>query len=49
MRFVMQEMKWSGYTYYEIIDTENNCEVVFRSAGYLVTNRTLENLNKGII
>jgi hypothetical protein len=25
MRFIIQELKCSGYTYYEVIDTENNC------------------------
>ena len=41
MKYTIQEMKSSGYTYYEIIDTENNCTVVFRSINYLLVAEML--------
>ena len=52
-RFVIQEMKISGFTHYEIIDTENECKTVYTSRDYmkvigeLVKLRTLEKISIG--
>jgi hypothetical protein len=34
MRYSIQEMKNSGFTYYEIMDTANHCRVVFTTKDY---------------
>lgn len=34
MRYSLQETKRSGFTYYEIIDTEDNCKVLYYSRDY---------------
>lgn len=41
MRYTIQEMKNSGYTYYQIIDTANNCAVVFQSVNYMLVAEML--------
>lgn len=49
MRYTIQEMKKSGYTYYEIIDTENNCNVVFSSINYILVAEILRRYrNNGV-
>lgn len=35
MRYSLQEMNNSGFTYYEIIDTENNCSTKYASKNYV--------------
>lgn len=45
-RYSFQELKNSGFTYYEIIDTLNNCEVVYRSKKYIDTISKLNELVK---
>ena len=46
MRYILQEMNVSGFTHYEIIDTENKCEVVYISRDYATITRLLTKLNK---
>lgn len=46
MRYILQEMNNSGYTYYEIIDTENKCKTVYRSVNYISVNEILKQYNE---
>lgn len=46
MKYSLQEMKDSGFTYYEIIDTENHCKVVFSSKNYCAAYDELERFGK---
>ena len=34
-RYSLQEMKLDGFTYYEIMDTENNCSTLYTSKDYV--------------
>ena len=45
MRYSLQEMNFSGYTYYEIIDTENKCKVIFTTKNYSKAIEKLIELN----
>jgi hypothetical protein len=46
MRYSLQEMNGSGFTYYEIIDTENACKVVFSTKSYIAALDELKRLEK---
>ena len=35
MRYSIQEMNNSGFTYYEVIDTADNCKTVFQTTNYI--------------
>ena len=48
MRFTIQEMKDSGFTYYQVIDTENGCQVMHTTKDYnepgLISEHLLANV-----
>lgn len=47
MRYQLQEMKNSGFTYYEIIDTENNNKIMFSSINFLLVTTLLGEYRRG--
>lgn len=47
MRYTIQEMKNSGFTYYQIIDTENKCAVVLETINYMLAAAVLGKLRRG--
>lgn len=46
MRYSLQEMNISGFTYYEIIDTDNRCKVVFMSSNHCAAIEELKRLER---
>ena len=48
MRYSLQELKISGYTYYEIIDTENN-KTIYRNKDCIETLNKFEALNNELL
>ncbi len=46
MRYSWQELNISGFTYYEILDTENHCNVVFMSSNYCAAIEELKRLER---
>lgn len=44
-RYVIQETSISGFVHYEIIDTENNCDVVYSSQNYNATVKEYNSLS----
>lgn len=47
-RFVIQEIKISGFTHYEIIDTENKCKTVYTNKDYVKVIEILEQLKTNV-
>ena len=47
MRYTIQEMKNSGFTYYQIIDTANKCRIVLESVNYMLVAAVLGKLRRG--
>lgn len=45
MRYSIQKMTISGFTHYEIIDTENNCETVAAVKNYVAAYNLCDQLN----
>ena len=45
MRYTIQKMTISGFTHYEIIDTENNCETVAAVKNYIAALNVCEQMN----
>lgn len=43
-RYSLQEINISGFTHYEIIDTDNKCKVVYISKDYATITKVLKEL-----
>lgn len=48
-RYSLQEMKYSAFTYYEIIDTYKNCNSVWTCESYTATIKKLDELNNNLL
>lgn len=49
MRYSLQEMNFSGFTYYEIIDTENKCKTIHKTKDCTEATKKLEELNTELL
>lgn len=45
-RYILQELSNNGYIYYGIMDTENDCKIVFKSYNYVEVIERLRGLKK---